>query len=62
MVAYDQPLLPVEPLQDRFRFLTDEEHISENTNGTAALNAAVPVLYDCLIHFFYCRKRTVAEL
>lgn len=62
MIAEDQTLLPVQPLQDRLRLLAAEEHISHDADGISVLHSAVPVLYDHLVHFLYRFKRTVAEL
>ena len=62
VIAKDQPLLSVQPLQYRFRFLAAEEHIAHNTDGIGILYPAVPVLNDRFVHFLYCLKWTVTEL
>jgi hypothetical protein len=62
VIAEDQPLFPVQTLQDRLRFPAAEEHIAHYTNGVCVLYPAVPVLNDRLVHCLYRLKRTIAEL
>ena len=61
VITHNQPLLPVKPLQDRFRLLAAEKQIADDTDGITVLNPAVPIFDDGFVHFLYLLKRTVAK-
>ena len=61
MISDDQTLFAVQQLQDRFRLLTAEKQIADDTDGITVLNPAVPVFDDGFVHFLYRLKRTIAK-
>lgn len=61
MVADDQPLLALQPLQDSLRIGAAEKHIPKNIYRIVSGHSIVPVLNHRLVHFLGGGKGTVAE-
>ena len=61
MVAYDQPLLTIEPFQYVPRFLAAKEHSSSNIYGIITPYPTVPGSDQRLVHGVHIRERASAH-